>query len=225
MAVKASLQFILKANNVVVAETSNAAVWQQALALITGSSKLPAVVSGLLGKGKLNGTAKTPAAPSSPTAKVGSPTDSLARLAVELGLDPAQIRAACNPSTVPPYFQLDLRAWEDFKRHLPPPGFNAVPQIVLATTLLALWFRRIDLGPVTIKQGQEALRTIGLRDKNPVRGLNHCPWLQLTGETVRLRPTKLPQALAVARAYCSHKPIEEIKVEKMVGAHRIKKRS
>ena len=209
MAVKASLKITLKANNIVVAESSNPAVWQQALALIAGPGKLPLHVPGRGNAIKADGLLKTAEKVLSRKAAVKAPADAIELFAADLSLDLAQVRAACNPTTDPPYLNLELRAWEDLKRQTPPRGYNSVPQIVLATTLLTLWFRRNELGQVTIQQGQAILRTIGLRDKNPLRGLNHCAWLQVKDETVKLKPAKLAQALAVARAFCGHQPIEE----------------
>ena len=222
MGVKASLQIVLKANNVVVAKSDKPAVWQQALALITGPGKPPAAVMKRLAAARVTVPGVSPASsPAASTRATAAPpvdeTAALAKFAAELKLDEAQVLSSCHPSTVYPHLRLDESAWRDFKRHTLPEGYNSIPQIVLATTLLTLWFRLTDLGDVTIKQGQDVLRTIGLRDKNAGRGLNHCEWLQLKGETVRLRPTKLTQALAVARAYCGHKPIDEPRQHQKAG--------
>jgi len=206
MAVKASLQIILKANNVVVATSSNAAVWQQSLALITGTGKLvPRPANGIATRSS-GPSRPEETAPANPSAE--APADAFVRFARDLDLDPDTVRAACNPTTTPPFLQLDLSAWEVFKRQPLPPGFNSVPQIVLATTLLALWFNHSDLDRATVQLGQAVLRTAGLRDKNPLRGLKHCEWLRLHDATVTVKPAKVALAVAVVRAFCGREPIK-----------------
>ena len=109
MAVKASLQLILKANNVVVAKSSNSAVWQQSLALITGSTKLPPLppggnpssASGASNKGK-------------PARSKPAPPDET--FATDLNVDVAAVQRRVN--LPPPY--LISSSGKDLKRHTSP---------------------------------------------------------------------------------------------------------
>jgi hypothetical protein len=127
----------------------------------------------------------------------------------ELRLDPVTVQSACDPMTEPPYMHLDVRAWQDFKRNTPARGSTSIPPVVLAATLLVLWFKNARLGPLTVSQAQAVLNTIDTRDKNPARALRNCSWLQTRDDVVKLNPARFDQAVAVARAYCSHRPIEE----------------
>ncbi len=209
MTVKASLQIVLKANDVIVAESDDAALWQQTLAAITGGklSVAPAVASRdevAVGRATYNGDS-----PRDTQERLNWPTDALDRFAHELRLDVVVVQAACDPGAEHPFMHLDVRTWEEFKRNTPARGYNSVPPVVLAATLLSLWFRQAQMGQVTIGQAQAVLNTIGLRDKNPVRGLRNCEWLQARDDVIKLNPARYTQALAVARAFCSRQTIEE----------------
>ena len=222
MAVKASLQIILKANNIVVAESSDPALWQQTLAGITGPTKAAAPAHAAVhSNGNGNGHHRLARfAVTAPASTNGShlswPAGALEAFAAELGLEPAVVHAACKPSSSPPYLRLDPKGWDDLKRHTGSRGHNAIAQVVLSSTLLLLWFRQCPTAPtkVSVKQAQDALRTAGLRDKNAGRGLRNCEWLQVRDEMIRLLPGKIAPAIALARAYCAHRPIEEPAAEK-----------
>jgi hypothetical protein len=223
--VKATLRLVLQANDVVVAESTDPALWSQTLAWITGGEKqTPQALS--LASAPEPALAPAPAtAPETPdvvernprttepiatdTAGVDWPGVALEAFATELQLPPPVVKAACDPSTTPPYLHLDVHAWETFKRNTGARGSHAIPQIVLGSALLLLWFRQSGQHTVTVDQAQAVLKTIGLRDKNVGRGLKNCNWLQVRDNTIRLNPTKFSTALALARAFCSHQAIEE----------------
>jgi hypothetical protein len=218
MAVKATLQIVLKADNVVIAESDDAGLWGQTLARITGS---PLPTTAVPIQEKLDAPKR--ARPSSPTLFEAEdamtwPADALQAFATELRLDPVVIEGACDPTTTAPYLRLDVHTWEDFKRNTGKRGTNAVPQIGLAATLLLLWFRRSQSGAamVTVSQAQAVLKTIGLRDKNVGRGLKNCDWLQAReDDTIRLNPSKFSTALEWARVFCARKSLDALEgVEK-----------
>lgn len=214
MTVKATLRIVLKANDVTVAESDDAALWQRTLAGITGGPVPPAPANrdGEEVEDKVH-TQQMPATPRiSGREDFEWPADALGKFASALKLDVTVVQAACEPTSSPPYLHLDDHAWEAFKRNTGERGQNAIPQIGLAATLLLLWFRHSQSGPprVTISQAQEVLKTINLRDKNAARGIRNCDWLQLRDDkTVQLNPAKLSVALSRAAAFCSHRPIEE----------------
>jgi hypothetical protein len=225
--VKATLRLVLQANDVVVAESIDPALWSQTLASITGGdiqapqqapAPAPAPAPGAAPALAVAPAPETPdvvaslprmAEPSAATAGVDWPSVALEAFATELQLPPAVVKAACDPITTPPYLHLDVHAWETFKRNTGARGSHAVPQIVLSSALLLLWFRQSGQLTVTVDQAQAVLKTIGLRDKNVGRGLKNCNWLQVRDDTIRLNPTKFSTALALARAYCSHQPLAE----------------
>jgi hypothetical protein len=219
--VKATLRLVLQANDVVVAESTDPALWSQTLASITGGEKqalqAPVPASALAPAAPASAP-ETPdvvasqpraAEPVAATAGVDWSSVALEAFATELQLPPEVVKAACDPTTTPPYLHLDVHAWETFKRNTGARGSHAVPQIVLGSALLLLWFRQSGQLTVTVDQAQAVLKTIGLRDKNVGRGLKNCNWLQVRDDTIRLNPTKFSTALALARAYCSHQPIAE----------------
>src|SRR4051794_20878961 len=190
MTVKANLRIVLLANDVTVAETDDAAMWQHTLAAITGASEEPS---------------RTHAPPrlfpignTSPPAEYRSPepysnvngSGIFEQFAGELRLDPSTVRAACDPTTEPPYMYLDVRAWQEFKRNTPARGSTSIPPIVLAATLLVLWFKNTRMGAATVGQAQAVLNTIDTRDKNPARALRNCGWLQTRDGVIKLNPAR-----------------------------------
>jgi hypothetical protein len=211
--VKASLRVVLLANEITVAESEDPALWQYNLAAITGGRMPPAPPVGDRA-GRTTPYAGRAAEQHGDTAHTngsngnGVPlAEGLERLAAELGVEVAVLQAACDPTTEPPYMHLDVRAWQEFKQNTAPRGASAVPPIVLAATLLVLWFRIARLGPVTVSQAQAVLGTIDARDKNPARGLKNCNWLQTRDDVIKLNPTRYNMVLAVARAFCTQQQV------------------
>lgn len=212
MSVKASLRVVLLANEIIVAESDDSALWQYNLAAITGG-RMPSGPSNGDGAGRPMPQEVRPAeqrgdAPHS-VSNGGVVGGGVERFAADLQLDVALLQAACDPTTDPPYMHLDVRAWQAFKRNTAARGPEAVPPVVLTATLLVLWFRIAQLGPVTISQAQAVLGTIDARDKNPARGLRNCDWLQTRDDVIRLNPAQFDMALAVARAFCNQQSIEK----------------
>jgi hypothetical protein len=205
--VKANLRVVLYANDIVVAESEDPELWQSNLARITGRGAT-------LGPSAEAKGIRPPEVerPNDFSPEVqhpnGGATGTLERFAADLDLDAATIHDACAPCLEPPFMHLDVRAWQEFKRNTAPRGSSSVPPIVLASTLLVLWFKAARRGTVTVSQAQAVLGTIDARDKNPARGLKNCPWLQIREDAIKLNAAKFDAALAVARAFCSHQPIE-----------------
>lgn len=212
MSVKASLRVVLLANEITVAESEDPALWQYNLAAITGGPKPPEQPHNAVQR-PLPDTDRSSEQHTDTNGNNGNGAavaGGVGRLAVDLGLDETVLQAACDPMTEPPYMHLDVRAWAEFKRNTPARGPSAVPPIVLAATLLVLWFRTARLGPVTVTQAQAVLATIDARDKNPARGLRNCDWLQTRDDVIRLNPARFERAVAVARAFCTQQPVADI---------------
>jgi hypothetical protein len=194
-AVKADLIVILKANDVVVAEVKDAALWQQVLAVINGDKADlgDAPVTTPPGKGsQIAGAAQ---------GKEGTPLELLAQ---QLGIDPALIQGACSPSMDAPHMHLDPHCWEDMKRQLPLRGAGTIAPIVLAATLLALWFQKTGLGSPTQAQAKAVLGTIGISDPNASRSIQNASWLQSrAGGQVLLNPAEISKAVKLAKGFCS----------------------
>ena len=185
MALKARLRLLLMAEDVVVAETEDPEIWQAALQAIQG------------GTGGL-------AAPDDAAVEWVPEEERVAirALAKELGVEVADVMAACHPRTIPPYIFLSKHHWEAFKRNTPERGRNAISNAVLALTLLLLWAEKIYLERVTTRDGYAILRAISARDEHASRAIDNCPWLQTGGGRVQINPENISKAIGVARAFC-----------------------
>ncbi len=196
MAVKAKLQVVLKADDLVVAESEDEALWRAAFDAI------------IAGRPLANSPAQS--APLVPTATGPAPAGSRVEvLASELGLDVSIVDGACGPFFEAPYIHLNPHNFEALKKNTPQRGSGSIPATILAATLLALWFRAADLGQVKVDHIHDVLRTLGLADKNAPRALKNCPWFTMRGESiVVLNPAEITRAVAVARAYCTKSKLE-----------------
>lgn len=197
---RAAMTVVLKADNVVVAQVDDPGLWNEVFAAING------------GQSRLAPTAAPAAASTLPAADpvaaavlANTPAiDPLSKFAKELGVDPAVLAGACDPSNSEPYLQLDLHHWEKMRKDLPSRGVKALPSIVLVSTLLCLWVRHTSFGVVTQSLAQSVLDGINARDANPGRGLAGCDWLQQRqGGQIVLNPAKVSKALGVASAFCT----------------------
>ena len=185
--VKATLTVTLKANDVVVAEVDDPDLWHRVLTAIqTGKKSGDVTLS--LDKGE------QPLAGNDPTGK----------LARELGLSPDVVIGACSPTTEAPYLVLDSHCWEAMRRQLPVRGPKALSPVVVASTLMALWFRHAQLGNPTQAQVLAVLNAINVEDRNPSRGIRRATWLQpRAGGQVVLNPAQISEAIKIAKAFCS----------------------
>jgi hypothetical protein len=126
----------------------------------------------------------------------------LSRFAAELDLPFDQVKAACDPDSHPPFLRLDEHCWAALKRHTGKRGPGSIPPIVLAATLLNLWFRHARRGnPPTVAEAQDVLATIHDRDHKPNRAVQNCPWLRVRRGRIALNPAEIHSALALVKAY------------------------
>lgn len=201
MAVTAKLKIQLLANDVLVAESEDAALWQKVLAKMQGQRG----ISDPEEDGDLE--SETPAVRRRVRPSAGS--GGVSGLAAELGIEEDLVVGACEPSSEAPYIHLDSHCWEALKQNTPPRGAKAVSAINLAGTLLCLWFRHAKIdGRPTQAQAKAVLATIGVQEANPTRALTNCEWLQSRGGgSIQINPARMSRAIAVARAFCSQQPI------------------
>ena len=185
MTVKAELSIVLKANEVVVAESNDANLWQRVLAAIQGAASAAPFIEDEV---------------SVSVEDIGG--DAIDRFVKYLGATREQVVGACDPSTEAPYIHLDNHHWEDFRKNMPARGANAVNVSVLALTLLVLWRTNANLEPPTVRDAAAVRDTIAVDDKNAGRSIANCEWLQERNGVVRLNPSQTSKAIAVARAYC-----------------------
>jgi hypothetical protein len=197
--VRAKLKVVLQADDTVVAEAEDPALWQEVLRAINRSSQGDTVPLTLQGQSEdRSGTPLHGRNHRLPT------DDAIVRMAEQLGVEQSVVIGSLSPSSEAPYLHLDMHRWSDMKRQVPVRGPASVNHISLASTLLALWFRCAELGNATQAQAQAVLGTVGVRDKNPTRGLSSSDWLQTRpGGVVIINAAKFPEALRIGRSFCS----------------------
>jgi hypothetical protein len=132
----------------------------------------------------------------------GGGTDALSKFAVDIGIAADDVRGGLDPQPVAPFISLDSRSWEALKKNTPPRGQHSVTATVLAATALVLWQKRGGIGDVTLDMVRATLGTIDLEDKNLIRSLDNCDWLQVKSNRVVLHPSNLSSGVRVLKAYC-----------------------
>jgi len=191
MVIKAQLKLILTADNVVIAESDDAKIWQAALQAIQG-----AAVEQVLGGDNTAQEKGIDWVPDEERAAILS-------LASDLDIEPQDLLSACHPRLIAPYIFPNKHYWEAFKHQTAQRGRNSVSNAVLALTLLLLWGEKIHLERVALRDGMAVLRTIVARDDHASRAVENCPWLQKTSGRIVLNPEKISRAVAIARAFCT----------------------
>ena len=89
------------------------------------------------------------------------------------------------------------------KKRTPSRGPGSISATALAGTLLCLWFQEASIGNPTQAQALEALKTIGVQDKNPSRGIKQAKWLQgRSGGVIVLNPAQISKAFSLAKSFC-----------------------
>lgn len=195
--VKAKLVVVLKADEVVVAESEDALLWQRVLkAINSGTNELAGE-----GPEHEHQSNNHELFEDNESQDTSTPIGKFAR---QLGLKTNAIKGACDPTTAEPYLQLDMHHWSAVKTQLPPRGPSALSPIVVASTLLGLWFRAANLGNPTQAQAQRVLATISVQDKNPSRGVKAAPWLQpRAGGQVVINAAQVERAILLAKCFCA----------------------
>ena len=191
MSIKAKLKIALFANDTVVAETEDPALWQKVLLAINS------------GATDLGAAATNPAHTLVPPTPMNT-SDVVDKFAKELGISREQLEGACAPALEPPHLHLDRHCWEAMKKQTPERGPTAYSAIAVSATLLALWFKASGQSAPTLAQAQAVLGTIDLKDQNAARGIERTEWLQSRpGGTIVINPSRVSQAVAIARSFCS----------------------
>lgn len=200
MAVTAALKVQLLADAVVVAESDDPQLWHGVFAAIHSGGSLAETAP----KGADSSAAR------STVDDQPNPSDkTVDKFAHELGTTTEELVGACAPDLEPPYVRLDQRYWEALRTNTGSRGKSSVAPVALAGTLLCLWFTHARLGNPTIKQCQDVLASINLRDQNAARSLRNADWLQTRNGTVVVNPAQWSQAIRIAKAYCLKKAPKE----------------
>ncbi len=202
MAVKAKLKVILHADNVLVAESEDPVLWQRVFSAISsGNTSLSDIGEDSGGSDEVNNQ------DDSGQNVAGKGIKSFAK---EIGISRDEAEGAFGPSSEAPFIHLDPHLWESLKKNTPQRGPSSVAPIALAGTILSLWFRHAGIeGAPTIKQCQEVLKTIDLRDQNANRSLRNTEWLQTRGNGIVINPARRSRAINLALAYCNETPVDD----------------
>lgn len=200
MTVVAQLKVVLKADDTIVAESNNPALWHQILiALNTSSSTLhPAAPP----SDKASNSPLQQIAPATNKTHATPTGNTISTFAIELGVSDEVLIGACDPQVSAPLIHLNEHHWEALKACTPKRGPGAVAPATLAATILVLWCQKNQLPPPTRQTIQETLATIHLSDKRVERSIKNCEWLQLRGNNIVLNPASTSRALQLATAYC-----------------------
>jgi hypothetical protein len=201
MNVSAKLKIMLTAGETQVAESEDPILWQKVLAAITAAGSGPRA-PGLQTTRAANGLGGQDLAMS-----LQGLSGEVDRMAQELGVEPAILIGACDPTTEPPYLSLNPHCWESLKESTPPRGAGAVSAMALAATLACLWFRHAKLGTPTPAQVQAILKTVGASEMNPTRAVRNCDWLQARAGGIILNPAEISKAIKIAHAFCTREHV------------------
>ena len=167
----------------------------------------------LLGNGHRAKPVAAPAAPAehraAPVVITDGATDPVEAFAAAVDVTVYQVTGACSPSTATPYLHLDQHCWEALKKNTPIKGPGSVSPTTLAATLLVLWMERLGPTKPTVENVDAVLNTIDLEDRNAVRAVKNCQWLQYRDGTILFNPAQRSRAIAIAKAYCTKQPPEK----------------
>lgn len=200
MNLQAELKVVLMANDVVVAEFLDSALWQNVLATTTTRAGTP--TEGILVSGSSQHR-PTPTNSTEMSSDGQQKVNPLAKFAMELSISETILVGACDPSPVPPYINMDKHHWEAVAKVTPPRGAKAVTPFRVAVALLVLWKEILKLDAPTTREINCVLETIGLKERESTRRVRTCSWLRLKGNRIILNPAESSTAVSLARAYCT----------------------
>lgn len=196
MATKATLKIILMANETEVAESDDPMLWQKVLGAINGGT-----ISKLDIEKQTNGNL------TQDQNEIDASDDPIVKFAKTLNVSVPELKGALSPSSEAPYLHLDHHCWEQMKKSTPSRGPGALSPVPVAATLLALWLKEanLDVQP-TQALALAVLRTIGVQDRNPGRGITNSDWLQArAGGQIVINAAQYGKAIKIARSFCTKK--------------------
>jgi len=206
MSFKASLKIVLKADDVIVAESEDVELWQHVLSQMNQPGSASPATDKTFRQDSETSRNEQEASLFSTEAEESAAQSkrekAITKLAGLLDVEEEVLVGACSPQTESPFIHLDKHHWQELKERLPSRGRNAIPSIVIAASILVLWLDEISDRKPSVDDAQSVLDTIDIRDRNPGRGISNCQWLQERNGEIVLNPAKTNMAVAVARAYC-----------------------
>lgn len=200
MSVTAKLKVRLLADEVVIGESDDPALWQRVLtAMQRGGGASLDLGEDPLREEKLKKDGEDERL--DPSDGVGKTVHNFAH---ELGVSVELVEGACGPSLDEPFIRMDDHHWEALKKNTPSRGPASVSSTVAAATLLALWYKHAKKsGGPSLEHCQTVLDAINVpRNTNGPRSIKNCMWLQLRDGAVVINPAERSKAVRIAKAYC-----------------------
>jgi hypothetical protein len=202
--VKAKLKVVLQADETIVAESEDPALWQRVLLAINGSSVASFAGTGAVGASAAAAEAIEQQHPLAIDDTIGGESQEVQKFARALGIAASVVEGACAPAKKSPFLTLDMHCWDAMKEQTPGRGSGGTTPMGVAGTLLALWMQSAKLGTATQAEVQKVLGTISIRDNNPMRSIKASEWLQARpGGVIVLNPARAKRAFAIAKAFCT----------------------
>lgn len=209
MEIKAALKVRLYANEELVAESDDHTLWHSVLQTAQRAAQPKLLVHYKNDSGQASAqitTQNESVQTYSPAGAVGA-DEALQRFAQSVGIRAEEIEGACYPTHEEPYLHIDQHYWAAFKSNTGKTGRGAIGPAVLAATLLVRWFKYAGLGDVERQMVINALKELGITDKNIDRGLAKCAWLSKHGTIIKLNPSAINQADALVKGFCTKQSV------------------
>ncbi|GGD18576.1 hypothetical protein GTQ45_11160 [Pyruvatibacter mobilis] len=185
----AELRVVLYADETIVDESDDVALWQAVLKQIRGLDG--GVFQESVGNNEIEKNGSS----------VADEGDSVSKFARDVGVSVEQLVGALGPQPDAPYLNLDTRKWESFVKNTPKRGTGSVPALVLAATALVGWAQHERSFEPTQKLAIDVLNQIGAKYSNPARSLKNCAWLQIRNGKIILNPAEKTQAMRILTAF------------------------
>lgn len=193
---------VLSAGGHVVAESNDPKHWHDVLGLLTGQKSSSSPDDG--DRNAHRGDEDSGRGAKADPENEDEFSKEIVALAREIGVTSAELAGACGPTKAEPYMQLDNDCWEKMKKALPARGKQAVSNVAVCGTLLALWGKKIA-HDVNLSDVQKMLSDLDAEDKNPKRGLTNCSWLRYKSGVIAVNPASTSEARALAKKFCTKK--------------------
>lgn len=192
MNIKAKLSVRLMADETIIAESEDAALWQSTLAAMH-DAPLPVAID-KPAKKDIQGDLEPPRS---------AVNDALQKLARDAGVSVPELVGAIAPSLNEPHITLDSHCWSAMKAGTAERGPSAYGSTALVATFMALWSIAAGVGSPTLGQVSEVLSRLGVADRNALGGLQRSFWLQLrsSGQII-VNPAHYPVATKILRSFC-----------------------
>lgn len=199
MPTKAKLTIKLYADDKLIAEIENAALWNRILSYDVDEPITLTQQGDTAGYMQVSENAS---ADESELVGVVSIEKSLsAKIASDAGVSEDQVEGALSPECEDPFITIEHKNWSLYKKSLPAKGPKAYPDVVIAATLILICLRSTGTKEVSKKTVSRVVNEMGGNIKNAHRSYVNCEWIKVDSEKLKLNPSKFNEALDVFVAF------------------------